>query len=332
MLTLTGAEAERRLRSLLDDNAGKTRPSRKSGHLDLEDGDGSTDVTPGPTAIEQTDPTAREAARTYERYTPEGIEKKKPGSDTGTGKADLGGGGEDGGQKMSDGDSFEGRLLRVNWKTDLSGGIQRVAIAHGCAPFGNGKARAVVWNFPDPVPIHREPLYTPRRDLVAKYRTYDDRLKYRVPTLYWSIQKEDFSKEFPLILTTGRLVEHEGGGDETRSNIWLAELQQEMFAEVNPEDARARGIADGDMIWLHTPEGARIKVAVQSTTRVGRGTVFMPFHFGGHYQGRDLSAKYPEGTVPYVVGEAANTVATYGYDVVTFMQETKGTLCRIERA
>ncbi|MEJ2285246.1 MAG: molybdopterin-dependent oxidoreductase, partial [Desulfobacterales bacterium] len=49
----------------------------------------------------------------------------------------------------------------VNWKTDLSGGIQRVAIKHGCAPFGNAKARSVVWNFPDPVPIHREPLYTP---------------------------------------------------------------------------------------------------------------------------------------------------------------------------
>ena len=47
-----------------------------------------------------------------------------------------------------------------NWKTDLSGGIQRVAIKHGCAPYGNGKARCVVWNFPDPVPIHREPLYT----------------------------------------------------------------------------------------------------------------------------------------------------------------------------
>ena len=47
---------------------------------------------------------------------------------------------------------------KTNWKTDLSGGIQRVAIKHGCAPFGNSKARTVVWNFPDPVPLHREPL------------------------------------------------------------------------------------------------------------------------------------------------------------------------------
>jgi len=63
-----------------------------------------------------------------------------------------------------------------NWKTDLSGGIIRVVMTkHQCHPFGNAKARAVVWNFPDPVPIHREPLYSNRPDLVAKYPTYADR-------------------------------------------------------------------------------------------------------------------------------------------------------------
>jgi formate dehydrogenase major subunit len=96
-----------------------------------------------------------------------------------------------------------------NWKTDLSGGIQRVAIKHGCAPFGNGKARCIVWNFPDPVPIHREPLYTTRHDLVAKYPTYEDRKRYwRLPTRYGSIQAKDYSKEYPLIHTSGRLVEY----------------------------------------------------------------------------------------------------------------------------
>ena len=63
----------------------------------------------------------------------------------------------------------------ANWKTDRSGGIQRVAIAHGCAPFGNAKARVKVWTFPDPIPVHREPLYTARRDLVEDYPTYEDR-------------------------------------------------------------------------------------------------------------------------------------------------------------
>ena len=220
----------------------------------------------------------------------------------------------------------------TNWKTDLSGGIQRVAIKHECAPFGNAKARAVVWNFPDPIPLHREPLYTSRRDLVPDYPTYEDKTFWRVPTLYESIQQKDFSKEFPMILTSGRLVEYEGGGDETRSNPWLAELQQEMFIEVNPRDANNLNIRDGHDVWVHGPEGAKIKVKAMVTERVGEGVAFMPFHFGGHYQGKDLRDKYPKGADPIVLGESTNTVQTYGYDSVTQMQETKATLCAIKPA
>nr|WP_273133557.1 formate dehydrogenase subunit alpha [Marinobacter vinifirmus] len=220
----------------------------------------------------------------------------------------------------------------TNWKTDLSGGIQRVAIKHECAPFGNAKARAIVWNFPDPVPLHREPLYTNRRDLVADYPTYADKTFWRVPTLYESIQQKDFSKDFPIILTSGRLVEYEGGGDETRSNPWLAELQQDMFIEVNPRDANNLNIRDGNDVWVSGPEGARIKVKAMVTERVGEGVAFMPFHFGGHLEGKDLRDKYPKGADPYVLGESTNTVQTYGYDSVTQMQETKCTLCAIEPA
>jgi formate dehydrogenase major subunit len=221
---------------------------------------------------------------------------------------------------------------KTNWKTDLSGGIQRVAIAHGCAPFGNAKARAVVWNFPDPVPAHREPLYTSRRDLVADYPTYEDRRMYRLPILYKSIQDQDFSADYPIILTSGRLVEYEGGGDETRSNPWLAELQQDMFVEINPINANNLNIKDGQMVWVHGPEGAKVKVKAMVTERVGVDVAFMPFHFGGHWQGEDLRDKYPAGADPYVLGEASNTAQTYGYDSVTNMQETKATLCRIEPA
>ncbi len=221
---------------------------------------------------------------------------------------------------------------KTNWKTDLSGGIQRVAIKHGCAPFGNAKARAVVWTFPDPVPVHREPLYTPRRDLVADYPTYKDKQAYRLPTLYESIQKQDFSKEYPMILTSGRLVEYEGGGDESRSNPWLAELQQEMFAEIHPRDANNLGIRDGQDIWVEGAEGGRVKVKAMVTRRVGEGVVFMPFHFGGHFEGKDLRDRYPEGADPYVLGEAANTAMTYGYDSVTQMQESKVTLCKVSAA
>ncbi|MCW8975850.1 MAG: formate dehydrogenase subunit alpha, partial [Sedimenticola sp.] len=220
-----------------------------------------------------------------------------------------------------------------NWKTDLSGGIQRVAIKHGCAPFGNAKARTIVWTFPDPVPIHREPLYTSRRDLVEKYPTYEDRKSFfRLPTRYASIQAKDYSQEYPIILTSGRLVEYEGGGEETRSNPWLAELQQDMFVEVHPRDANNSGIRDGDDVWVEGAEGAKVKVKAMVTRRVASGVAFMPFHFGGHFEGKDLRSKYPEGADPYVLGEACNTAMTYGYDSVTQMQETKCSLCKISKA
>ena len=222
-----------------------------------------------------------------------------------------------------------------NWKTDLSGGIQRVSMAHGCHPWGNAKARAVVWNFPDPVPLHREPIYSPRADLVAKYPTHDDKKAFwRLPTLYKSVQEKnkDIGKQFPLIMTSGRLVEYEGGGEETRSNPWLAELQQDMFVEINPAAANDRGIRNGEMVWVKTPSGARLNVKALVTERVDRETVFLPFHFSGRWQGVDLKSYYPADAYPVVRGEAVNTATTYGYDSVTMMQETKTTVCQVEKA
>ncbi|MGE0037649.1 MAG: molybdopterin-dependent oxidoreductase, partial [Xanthobacteraceae bacterium] len=112
----------------------------------------------------------------------------------------------------------------VSWSIDLSGGIQRVAVMHNCIPYGNGKARANAWNLPDPVPVHREPIYTPRPELVAKYPTRPDAVQFRVPNNGFTVQKaavdKNVAKSFPLICTSGRLVEYEGGGEETRSNKW----------------------------------------------------------------------------------------------------------------
>jgi formate dehydrogenase major subunit len=225
-----------------------------------------------------------------------------------------------------------------NWKNDPSGGIIRVAMKeHGCHPFGNAKARAVVWNFPDAVPIHREPLYGNRPDLMAKYPTHDDRKNFwRLPTLYKSIQQENIAKKvhekFPLIMTSGRLVEYEGGGEETRSNPWLAELQQETFIEINPKAAAARDIKNGDRVWVVTPTGGRMNAQAMVTERVGPDTTFMPFHFSGKWQGQDMLAHYPNGAAPIVRADAINTGTTYGYDVVTMMQETKTTVCNVEKA
>jgi formate dehydrogenase major subunit len=225
----------------------------------------------------------------------------------------------------------------VSWSLDLSGGIQRVAITHGCIPYGNGKARANAFGLPDAIPVHREPIYSPRPELVSKYPTLPNARQFRVPNIGFDVQKaavdKGIAKEFPLILTSGRLVEYEGGGEETRSNKWLAELQQDMFIEINPADAADRGIKDGQWVWVTGPENnsrARMKALV--TERVGKGVSWCPFHFAGWFEGTDQRSKYPKGADPVVLGESVNTITTYGFDPVTGMQEPKATLCQIRAA
>ena len=184
---------------------------------------------------------------------------------------------------------------------------------------------------PTPIPQHREPLYSNRADLVAKYPTHDDKKAFwRLPTLFKSVQEKnkDIGKTFPLIMTSGRLVEFEGGGEETRSNPWLAELQQDMFVEINPKVANDRGIRNGEYVWVKTPPMAAA-ARVQGHPRQGAWspsasnaeTVFLPFHFSGRWGGVDLSAVLPRTCAkPVIRGESVNTATTYGYDSVTMMQ------------
>ncbi len=151
-----------------------------------------------------------------------------------------------------------------------------------------------------PIPVHREPIYTPRPDLVAKYPTLPNARQFRMPNVGFDVQKaaveKGIAKQFPLILTSGRLVEYEGGGEETRSNKWLAELQQDMFIEINPADAAERGIKDGGWVWVTGAENsskARMKALV--TERVGKGVAWCPFHFAGWFQGVDQRTQISEG-------------------------------------
>jgi len=228
---------------------------------------------------------------------------------------------------------FKDVVPGTNWKTDLSQKTLKVAIAKGMAPFGNARARCVVWNFPDQVPIHREPLHTPRPDLISKYPTYEDKPNhYRVHTRFKSEQDPNLVKDYPYVITTGRMVEHMGGGAETRSNKYLAELQPEMYAEINPRLANDLGIRKTDMVIIESPEGAKIKVKVKITKRVDEKTIFLPYHFAGTLMGESYEKDYPKGHAPYVVGDPGNTVTNYGYDIITQIQATKDGLCKVTRA
>ncbi len=208
------------------------------------------------------------------------------------------------------------------------------ALEAGLCPYGNGKARAVVWNWYDKIPLHREPIHSVRGDLVDKYPQFPDKPNhYRANIKYRSRQIEkDWVKEFPINLLSGRLVAHMGTGTETRSAKYLAEVEGEMFVEIHPDKAFELGIKDGDMVWVYGTMDTRALIKAKLSYRVDVNSVWMPQNFSGLEQGKNLLDKYPQGTAAYVIGESANMVSSYGYDYNTACPETKCGLCRIEKA
>jgi formate dehydrogenase major subunit len=86
------------------------------------------------------------------------------------------------------------------------------------------------------------------------------------------------------------------------------------------------------MMIVESPEGSKIKVRAKLTPRVDEKTIFLPFHFAGTLMGESYVKDYPEGNAPFNVGDPANVVTNYGYDIVTQIQATKDGLCKVTRA
>jgi formate dehydrogenase major subunit len=224
--------------------------------------------------------------------------------------------------------------IGANWKVDHSGIIQEKCRAAGVAPYGNAKARTIVWTFPDPIPKHREPIHSPRPDLVAKYPTYEDQENnFRVDVKFISEQNAQvWAKNFPTMLVSMRVVNLSGAGMLERTSKYLSHITPEMFANIHPDLAMEYGLRDGDMMWLHAPQGTKIKVKAQYNFSVTPDRIALPYNFAGLMQGVDMSQNYPEGTKPYAIGESSNTITNYGFDIITQIPEFNAGLCRIEKA
>ena len=84
--------------------------------------------------------------------------------------------------------------------------------------------------------------------------------------------------EYPLVLTTGRVLYHWHAGEMTHRAAGLEAVYPQALVEINPKDARQAGIEDGDRIKLSSRRGEIISTALV-TDRVEPGIVFTTFHF-----------------------------------------------------
>src|SRR5262249_5705942 len=85
-------------------------------------------------------------------------------------------------------------------------------------------------------------------------------------------------EEYPLVLNTGRLLEHWHTGTMTRRAAALDALQPGPFVEVHPDDLASHGIADGQLVTVRSRRGAS-RLPARASRSVAVGSVFIPFHF-----------------------------------------------------
>jgi formate dehydrogenase major subunit len=105
----------------------------------------------------------------------------------------------------------------------------------------------------------------------------DDGKAHLVPA-EWLPAKELPSDEYPFVLNTGRLLEHWHTGSMTRRSYALDAIQPEAHVYLNPGDAAAMGITDGDWVRVTSRRGS-IDLLARLSHRDTPGTCFVPFHF-----------------------------------------------------
>lgn len=149
------------------------------------------------------------------------------------------------------------------------------------------KARGLRW------PVVQKPDGT-WRETRFRFARFDDSYATKAPIqFYHSVTKDDRAliwfhpyepppespdKDYPLWLCTGRVLEHWHTGTMTMRIPQLARAMPQAYCEMNPEDARALGVHDGDTVLVESRRGAvELPVWIFGRGQPPPGTVFVPF-------------------------------------------------------
>jgi assimilatory nitrate reductase catalytic subunit len=107
---------------------------------------------------------------------------------------------------------------------------------------------------------------------------FDDGLARFHPITYLPPAEEP-DEEYPLVLTTGRVIYHYLSGNQTRRTPFLFEMAPCPWVEINESAAQARGIADGDWVTVRTRRGEMTAPALVVRS-IRPDTLFIPYHYG----------------------------------------------------
>jgi formate dehydrogenase major subunit len=171
-----------------------------------------------------------------------------------------------------------------------------------------------------PLPTHYEPIESPVHNLLYPDLAADpSAIRWRRPE---NPYHETGDPRFPFVATTFRLTEQHTAGGMSRTLPWLVELQPEMFAEIDPILARARGIEDGGWMTIVTAR-AEIEARALVTERIrplrvdGRlvHQVGLPWHWG--YTGP-------------CAGDSTNDLGVLSGDPNVTIQESKAFTCDVQ--
>ncbi len=115
--------------------------------------------------------------------------------------------------------------------------------------------------------------------------------------------------EYPVILTTGRILEHFHTATMSRNSRILTEIINEAYVEIHPNDANNYNIEEGETISISTRRGS-VRIKAKITNRPKPNVVFIPFHF---------------------VEAAANKLTIDALDPTCKIPEYKVCACKIEK-
>ncbi len=172
-----------------------------------------------------------------------------------------------------------------------------------------------------PLPEHYEPFESPVKNPLSPVQS-------NPAAKIWPAEVDKLapvgSPEYPFICSTYRISEQWHSGTITRNLPWLCELMPNLFAEISPELAQAKGIRNGDKVTIATPRGkieaiACVSERIKALQVDGKKVeiVGLPWHWGW---------------TGIAKGDVTNWLTPQVADPSVFMPETKVFLCNIEKA